>query len=509
MNITDYTAEKVSSMLKKRYITALLIIAVLVVATQAVGQSMIQKQIHDSRVINLAGKQRMLSQKISKDALGIYSAASPAEAAAFAKEMAEALPLWKRTHIGLQNGDSGLGLPGSNSPAVQELFNSIQPYHDAMLAHAGTVLKLEQAHSTDRAALRAAVSGIRENEVRFLSGMDMIVFQYDDEARAKVNRMRQLEIALMCFTLFTLVLEALFIFRPAQRLVRQSIRYLSVNEEQLRKLFDIAPTPLFLVEAGTMSIARLNQGAAEMLGVSFEEALNHKMYDFIEGKYLQPLAETAQEHIHEHSVEVVFRNINNESFYTLMSHSRLFFNDANVFLMGFSDISAQKQSEASLKVLASADDMTGLLNRRAGMMLLDKEIERAKRHGSDLVIAFVDLDKLKDVNDRYGHLEGDWFIKTVATALLNSIRAEDTAFRFGGDEMVLVFSDATPDQVREVLARAAEECILAERQSSKPYHVEFSCGFASWESCGYPNSNDLIHIADQQMYLEKTAKRSR
>lgn len=92
---------------------------------------------------------------------------------------------------------------------------------------------------------------------------------------------------------------------------------------------------------------------------------------------------------------------------------------------------------------ASVDELTGVLRRRAGMMALDREVARAHRSLSGaMVLAFIDVDGLKGVNDTLGHAAGDDLIRTVATSLRSTLRTEDLVFRYGGDEFVCVLPDS-------------------------------------------------------------------
>ncbi len=100
------------------YILALSAIAILTITGQALIQYSLIKQSHDSRIINIAGRQRMLSQRLTKSALALQFAQKHEDRKVWAKELSFVVNLWERSHLGLLDGDAELGLPGTNSQTI-------------------------------------------------------------------------------------------------------------------------------------------------------------------------------------------------------------------------------------------------------------------------------------------------------------------------------------------------------------------------------------------------------
>ena len=98
-----------------------------------------------------------------------------------------------------------------------------------------------------------------------------------------------------------------------------------------------------------------------------------------------------------------------------------------------------------LEERASTDELTGVLRRGAGLAALEREVDRARRAGGSLVIAFLDVDGLKRVNDEFGHAAGDQLLVDVATVLRTRLRSYDVVMRWGGDEFVCALYGAEPD----------------------------------------------------------------
>ncbi|MBR06345.1 MAG: histidine kinase [Rickettsiales bacterium] len=220
------------------YIAALGGIALSIVISQLLIQTSINSQQDDARVINVAGRQRMLSQKISKLALKIEQRKGDNQANL--EDLRNALNLWKQSHEGLQQGDSVLGLSGNPSPLIRKMFSEIEPHYLSILQAANQLF-----NNNDTLSISSNVGIILKHEGPFLEAMDKIVFQYDNEARTKVNDLRSKEIYLFVISILIIGLELLFIFTPLARTVRATVKELTDSEiasknmaRELSKLYD-------------------------------------------------------------------------------------------------------------------------------------------------------------------------------------------------------------------------------------------------------------------------------
>ena len=200
------------------YALALTWVALLSIAGQVLVQISLSRHDSDAHLVNIAGRQRMLSQKLTKSALAILLDRDSPDLDTRVSELKNTLELWQRSHLGLQAGDRGLALPGHNSPAVNSLFKQIEAPHLKMVAAV-------QAALTDSRPpqLLATARMLLENEPAFLSGMDAIAFQYDAESSASVSELKRIELLLMAMTLVILALEGLFVFRPAVQILRKLV----------------------------------------------------------------------------------------------------------------------------------------------------------------------------------------------------------------------------------------------------------------------------------------------
>ncbi len=211
------------------YLTALGCIALVITISQYLIQTSINRQQDDARVINLAGRQRMLSQKISKLALKIQNGYG--DHSQNIKELQAALSLWRKSHKALQLGDSTQGILGHNSVKVQSMFVEVEPHFRAIHSNALSILD-----STKSKGIGSYIDNILAHEALFLEGMDKIVFQYDKEAGEKVAQLKRTEIYLFFVSILIIVLELIFVFKPLAKNVRQTVSSLRQSEDKSRKV---------------------------------------------------------------------------------------------------------------------------------------------------------------------------------------------------------------------------------------------------------------------------------
>ena len=170
------------------------------------------------------------------------------------------------------------------------------------------------------------------------------------------------------------------------------------------------------------------------------------------------------------------------------------------------NITERKRAEEELKRLATVDPLTGLLNRGSGLLFLGKYIQLAKLQNVKLSICYLDVNGLKEINDMYGHQEGDDVLKLVGRFLRETIRKSDAACRFGGDEFLIIFPQCAVDQASCIWQRIAKKVAAFNKKKRTPYNISLSHGFAEYGSGRSKTIEQLLAIADQEMYKHKHAK---
>lgn len=176
-------------------------------------------------------------------------------------------------------------------------------------------------------------------------------------------------------------------------------------------------------------------------------------------------------------------------------------------IVTYTDISERKQLEEELKKLARVDSLTGCYSRGYGLELLDRQIKLSHRSKSPLLLAFLDIDGFKAINDTFGHKEGDEVLKEVVKLFKSTLREIDIICRMGGDEFLLAFPDNSLKDASLIKERINKNLTKLNHSLKKPYKIELSVGFSCYDPVNPQPMDELIRIADKKMYEEKKNKK--
>jgi len=167
----------------------------------------------------------------------------------------------------------------------------------------------------------------------------------------------------------------------------------------------------------------------------------------------------------------------------------------------------RKRMEEELKTLAHHDPFTGTYNRAYGLELLQRQVKLAKRNRTSFLLAYIDLDNLKDINDKFGHEEGDKAIIETVHLFQSILREVDIIIRMGGDEFLLIFPDSSLKDLSIIDKRFNNNLIKLNQTIKKHYKIGFSIGISCYDPDNPQSLNELIRIADQRMYEDKKDKK--
>ncbi len=258
-------------------------------------------------------------------------------------------------------------------------------------------------------------------------------------------------------------------------------------------------------------VVRLNKAMAEKAGVRVQDAVGEPCYKLIHGTD-QPPAFCGIRKIltdgKEHSYEYYEKNLGCYFRETVCP-----IHDDSGTVIGCvivaRDVTGRKKLEKELQTLANHDDLTGLLNRRQSRELLNAAFEGSRRYSHPLSLCILDMDNLKEVNDKFGHHAGDEVLIRVGEIVKAELRRSDFAGRYGGDEFIIVFPN-TP-------IRGASECMERIREAlggsvfhagSVSYNIGCSGGIVEYVD-GDISPDDLIRRADRALYTAKEHGRNR
>jgi diguanylate cyclase (GGDEF)-like protein len=158
--------------------------------------------------------------------------------------------------------------------------------------------------------------------------------------------------------------------------------------------------------------------------------------------------------------------------------------------------------DEELRNLALTDDLTGLHNRRGFFALADQQLKLARRNHDCALLFFADVDGLKQINDRFGHSEGDLAIIRAAQILRDTFRDSDVIARLGGDEFAVLANEASSDSQKDIWRRLKEK-LSAEGSRNPLYSLSLSIGVARFDPSSEVTLGELLEYADQAMYEAK------
>jgi diguanylate cyclase (GGDEF)-like protein len=164
---------------------------------------------------------------------------------------------------------------------------------------------------------------------------------------------------------------------------------------------------------------------------------------------------------------------------------------------------ARIRLEEELVTQANRDPLTGVYNRRYFNQVIEQELARSKRYAHPIGFLMVDVDRFKEINDRFGHQTGDRVLQVVATLLKDALRDCDLVIRYGGDEFLIVLpetngeSTLVRDRIQNAMAAHSKGNALT------PFPVTLSIGCAHWDPKSDRSVETILSEADAAMYVAK------
>ena len=467
---------------RRALFVAICIFLILDFAILGINITITQEVESDALGINIAGRQRMLSQKLTKSILQLHHTQPGTDTFnQYRQEFINVFQLFNATLDSFNHGGDVTDTRGQLVKfSVRDDFHvnnilSITALEIApLLPLAQQFIEGDQSTATIESLKR--VLEARNNTL--LDLMNRLTTRIEELSREKTERLRIVQ-------LFTFLL-ALFNFAHIIQLFRRSSRAASQLTSHLTELLDNTSSCLLISdEQGRIRMA--NAQARETFGYEITEitSLTRKalFQKSEEGWAGQPAS--------------------GERFAVELHEKQFQLDDQVLNLITVIDISHHRDKEQQLAKLANHDALTGLANRRVFYDRLELEVAHADRNGNQLALFFVDLNGFKPVNDTHGHEIGDKLLVTLARRLTDNLRSTDTIARYGGDEFVIIAPAVNGTADSEKIATHLQTLI---RQpiiiGELRINISASVGIAIYPThCR--SSAELITEADAAMYRAK------
>lgn len=283
------------------------------------------------------------------------------------------------------------------------------------------------------------------------------------------------------------------------------------SEEKARAVIEASMDAIIVID-GKGIISFFNPAAEKIFGYVQEEISGKKLHDVLvsdkaRSRYNEKLPafeKTGQCVVIGKTLEVTAVRKDGAQFPVELSISSFNIKGEWHSLGTVRDITERKRMEDRLREAAITDDLTGLFNRRGFLTVAEQQRKFAVRNKRKLALLYLDLNDMKDINDRFGHSEGDRALKDTAGILKKAFRESDICARLGGDEYAVLLTDHSGPGNEDVIKNHLEDRLTEyNRQSDRLFELSLSLGMAHFDP-GMPCSlGELLRRADAAMYESK------
>ena len=283
------------------------------------------------------------------------------------------------------------------------------------------------------------------------------------------------------------------------------------SQQEFASIFKNSPEALVYLDENS-NIKNISPRFTELFGYTLEEikgkningGLIHPPDKIEEGKNLDKIAYSEG----YFNYETIRKKKDGTLFPVSISGSNIIIDGQLKGIIGtYVDITERKKLEEKLQELAHFDVLTGSYRRGCGLNLLEQQIKTANRRNTLVTLFYLDIDRFKYINDTFGHNEGDKILKKTAKLFKSTLREVDIICRIGGDEFLLILPDTSPEKALRIRERINKNLEKLNRSLNKPYKISFSIGLSCYNPSNPLSIDELIRIADENMYKEKKKKK--
>jgi diguanylate cyclase (GGDEF)-like protein/PAS domain S-box-containing protein len=283
---------------------------------------------------------------------------------------------------------------------------------------------------------------------------------------------------------------------------------LKTQSVYFQELFESAPVAIVILDENDR-VLRINNEFTRIFGYGADEALGRRINDLIVPDELRKEGLDMTAHV------ASGETLNRESLRRRKDGTTLWVSivarpfkvadePSRVYGM-YHDISDQKRAEEELRALSLVDSLTGLPNRRAFITLSDQALKWAARIGKEVLLIFIDVDNLKQINDTHGHLAGDRALVDTARVLRETFREADIVARLGGDEFIAMITADNEDAGKLVMTRLHTRVATLNQSGERLFALGLSIGFTHAKADG-ARLLDLMERADASLYERKRSR---
>ena len=280
---------------------------------------------------------------------------------------------------------------------------------------------------------------------------------------------------------------------------------------QMNNMIDSSPFPIIISKITGDKLLFINNKASAIFGISKKETGYHKLKDFLVDENNRTQFFTNLEKKHEvQDFDLMVCNIINASpFWLSVSAKTIEYNNEMAIYMAFQDITLRKQRETNLQNQADKDPLTLAWNRRYFEKIIPKYIKECIKKSQQFSLLMLDADKFKNINDTYGHKQGDKVLISLAETCRKSLRENDIVCRFGGEEFIVFLNNADSVAALSVAERLRQNIAESFIENDEGKKISFTVSIDIVSSEKTASLDVLLRQVDDAMYLAKNNGRNR
>lgn len=283
---------------------------------------------------------------------------------------------------------------------------------------------------------------------------------------------------------------------------------LKTQNVYFQELFESAPVAIVVLDENDRVLS-INSEFTRIFGYEADEILGRRINDLIVPPELRDEGLDMTAHVASGETlnrESLRRRKDGTTLWVSIVARPFKVGDEPIRVYGmYHDISDRKRAEEELRALSLVDALTGLPNRRAFITLSDQALKWAARSGKEILLIFIDVDNLKQINDKHGHLAGDRALVDTARVLRETFREADIVARLGGDEFIALITADTEEAGTLVMGRLHARVAAHNATADRPYALGLSIGFTHAKADG-ARLLDLMERADASLYEQKRSR---
>ncbi|MCX8109874.1 MAG: diguanylate cyclase, partial [Syntrophorhabdaceae bacterium] len=310
--------------------------------------------------------------------------------------------------------------------------------------------------------------------------------------------------ALVCSILWTYVL----IMMINQRLNAD----MRVAKEQMETIFNTSPDAAMISRISDGMIVYVNDGFIKASGFTREEvvgktSLELKIWRTPHDR--EAFVTELKQKGYINNFEAILQRKDGRSFPGMVSASILNINNIPHMISVTRDITERKMMEEQLRSMSLTDELTGLYNRRGFFTLAEQQLKVVERKKKAMMLFYIDLNKMKEINDTLGHQEGDRALKDISKILQEVFRESDIIARIGGDEFAVLALETTEESEVILTKRLHNTLDVHNNSKGRKYRLSLSIGVAQYKPEVHVTLDQLMAHADKCMYEQKREENKR